>query len=69
VLTTLGDVTGPTRESHNDLKVLDGSIWFWMKAGIGFTLGAGIVTVVSQVLWWLFLANLITGIGRALAHR
>jgi hypothetical protein len=26
--------------------------WFWIKAGIGFTLGAGFVTCVSVVTWW-----------------
>jgi hypothetical protein len=25
--------------------------WFWVKAGMGFTFGAGIVTVTGVVLW------------------
>ena len=25
--------------------------WFWVKAGMGFTIGAGIVTTFGAVLW------------------
>lgn len=30
------------------------SFWFWVKAGIGFTIGAGIVYIAAAILWlWL----------------
>lgn len=29
------------------------SWWFWIKAGMGFTLGAGLVGVVATVMGWM----------------
>lgn len=46
------------RESQPGTPVLTGgfsidslSWWFWVKAGMGFTLGAGAMYVVFGVLW------------------
>jgi hypothetical protein len=44
-------------------------LWFWVRAGAAFTLGAGVVTLIGQILWWLFVANMITGMARVLSHR
>lgn len=44
------------------------SWWFWVKAGMGFTFGAGLVSVVAVTLYWLFLVNVLFGFGR-LMHR
>lgn len=33
------------------------SFWQWMKAGMAFTIGAGVVTIVSAVLWVIFLSG------------
>ena len=41
------------------------SLWFWVKAGIGFAVGAGIVTVTAGVLWFLFWSSLILGLARS----
>jgi hypothetical protein len=45
--------------------VLAGSIsidqltwWFWVKAGIGFALGSGIVYVVANVVWFEILVRM-----------
>lgn len=57
-----------TSESVADVKVLSISFSTWVKAGIAFAIGAGVVDVVAKVLWWLFVANLITGLARALSH-
>lgn len=43
------------------------SIWQWMKAGIGFTLGAGIVWIAAYSLWLLFLVNILLGWARITA--
>lgn len=30
------------------------TFWYWMKAGIAFTMGAGVVSILSAVAWlWL----------------
>jgi len=34
------------------LSIDNMSWWFWIKAGMGFTLGAGIVYVAVQILWF-----------------
>lgn len=44
------------------------SWWFWVKAGMGFTLGAGIVTIVSVMLYWLLLVNIFIGLMRLASH-
>jgi len=43
------------------------SFWLWVKAGMAFTLGAGIVTVVSMLAWWMVgLATMAAIFGRRL---
>ncbi len=32
--------------------------WFWVKAGMGFTLGAGAVYVAFAVVWFLIVSRL-----------
>lgn len=33
------------------------SWWFWMKAGMGFTLGAGIVYATGTIVWLMMLSR------------
>jgi hypothetical protein len=33
------------------LSVDNLSWWFWIKAGIGFTLGAGILSLTAVIVW------------------
>jgi hypothetical protein len=42
--------------------------WFWVKAGMGFTLGAGIVTVSVAIIWSFVWLGGLFALGRALAH-
>ena len=44
------------------------SLWFWIKAGIGFTFGAGVVYVMAYTLWILLLVNVAAGFLRILRH-
>lgn len=55
-------------ESNLDIKFVETPFWFWVKAGIGFTLGAGLVTVAGEIIWWTFLANLAFAVMRALGR-
>lgn len=45
------------------------SWWFWIKAGMGFTLGAGLISVVSIVLYTLFWVNIILYFASGGRHR
>jgi uncharacterized membrane protein len=38
---------------------------YWFKAGIAFTLGAGLVTVLGALLWMMFWFTMLTGFLRA----
>ena len=42
--------------------------WFWIKAGMGFTIGAGIVTVTAAICWGIISLGIITGFLRAVAR-
>jgi hypothetical protein len=42
------------------------SWWFWMKAGMGFTLGAIIVTVTCFIVYTALWLGVLVGIGNAL---
>lgn len=50
------------QQMPNGFEVETPTFWYWMKAGIAFTLGAGIVTVTGIVCWLLlslsFLASM-----------
>lgn len=35
----------------------------WVKAGMAFTLGAGIVTLTAVVIWWMMLAGVLFRLG------
>ena len=40
------------------------SWWFWIKAGMGLTLGAGIVSATAVVLWSMLIGLTLTGFLR-----
>jgi hypothetical protein len=46
----------------NGFEVETPTFWYWMKAGIAFTLGAGIVTFVAVVSWVLVSFTVLAGI-------
>ena len=31
--------------------------WFWVKAGMGFTLGAGVIYIASTILWFYLITQ------------
>lgn len=33
------------------------SVWYWARAGVGFTIGAGGVYVLATAVWWWLLAH------------
>ncbi len=33
------------------LNIITPGLWFWIKAGIGFTLGSGIAAIIGFMLW------------------
>jgi hypothetical protein len=35
--------------------------WFWVKAGMGFTIGAGIVSVSFAIAWTVFWGSIFVG--------
>jgi hypothetical protein len=42
------------QEMPNGFEVETPTFWYWMKAGVAFTLGAGAVTVFATIVWmWL----------------
>ena len=41
---------------------------YWVKAGMAFTLGAGIITVTAAVCWLILSWSLLLGVARALTH-
>lgn len=42
---------GDVRFISEPLRFAAGSWWFWIKAGMGFTVGAGVVGFVGAILW------------------
>lgn len=59
----------PRSSSYSaDVAVSWPDFGYWVKAGIAFSIGAGIVYVVSEVLWLLFLANTAIALFRALGR-
>lgn len=40
------------------------TFWQWVKAGIGFTLGAGLVTVTAAFAWTVFIAGVLRAMFR-----
>lgn len=45
----------------NGFEVETPTFWYWMKAGVAFTLGAGIVTVTFALCWMLVSFGLLAG--------
>lgn len=43
------------------------SWWFWIKAGIGFTIGASTIGVVAGIVGWFLMFALIGG-ASSVAH-
>lgn len=37
--------------------------WFWLKAGMGFTLGAGLVSMIAVAIGWIFTLVVVGGAG------
>jgi len=62
----------PVRESTNprsgDTPASVDVVWptfgYWVKAGVAFTLGAGVVTVTAVLTWWLLMAAMILSSAR-----
>ena len=51
----LSDATTGSSAFVGGISIDNLSWWFWVKAGIGFTLGGGFVTVVSVLVYVRFL--------------
>lgn len=47
----LSDADQPQSLFNGDFSIGNMSWWFWIKAGIGFTLGAGAVYIAASALW------------------
>lgn len=42
------------QQTPNGTEIEMPTFWYWMKAGIAFTLGAGLVSIVGSLAWlWL----------------
>lgn len=42
------------QQMPNGFEIETPSFWYWMKAGIAFTIGAGAVSLTSALVWlWL----------------
>jgi hypothetical protein len=54
-LTLREDTSSPVGFTSG-LRVDDLTWWFWVKAGIGFSTGAAVVTLIGMVLWIKVLA-------------
>jgi hypothetical protein len=52
----------PTLSDRFSLAPL--SWWFWVKAGMGFTLGAGFVSLVALAVWRILLLSALRGLAR-----
>lgn len=53
--------SGPTA-FVGGLSIDNLSFWFWVKAGIGFTLGASTVGVLLVAMTWLFWLTVLGGL-------
>jgi len=52
----------------NGFELETPSFGYWLKAGMAFTLGAGIITVTAAVCWMFVSIAFTTAFLRALAH-
>lgn len=56
------------QQMPNGFEVETPTFWYWMKAGVAFTLGAAIVTVTTVVCWaivsWSLLAGMVSAHAR-----
>lgn len=55
----LHDRTAPQSVFNGGISVDNMSWWFWVKAGMGFTLGAGLVTVCAAMTWFVVSMSLL----------
>jgi hypothetical protein len=56
------------QEMPNGFEVETPTFWYWMKAGMAFTLGAGIVSLSAVLLYSLFLVNILLALARGGRH-
>ena len=54
----LHEPSGSYRPLYGQLGIADLSWWFWVKAGMGFTFGAGVMSVIAVMLYFALLATL-----------
>jgi hypothetical protein len=54
------------QQMPNGFEVEQPSFGYWLKAGMAFTLGGGIVTVTAIVLYAVLWLGVLAGIGSAL---
>jgi len=54
------------QQMPNGYEVEPPSFGYWLKAGMAFTLGGGIVTVTAVVLYGVLWVGVLAGIGSAL---
>lgn len=52
----LSDATTGSSAFVGGISIDNLTWWFWVKAGIGFTLGAGIMTFTAVIVWWTAVA-------------
>lgn len=64
----LHDRSAPQSVFNAGISVDNMSWWFWVKAGMGLAVGAGIVAFISAVLWAVFTFGLVAGVLRAFAR-
>lgn len=50
----------------NGFEIEPPSFGYWVKAGMAFTLGGGIVTIAAVILWAVLGLGVLAGIGAAL---
>lgn len=59
----------PSVTTIEPLKIASQPFWFWVKAGIGFTFGAGLMAFAFMVFWWTVILSGLIGFGALLrAH-
>lgn len=49
------------QQMPNGFEVETPTFWYWMKAGMAFTLGAGAVSLFAAVLGWLMFFGAVGG--------
>jgi len=60
--------TVSVQQMPNGFEIETPTFWYWVKAGMAFTLGAGIVTVSSVLLYYLMIMNLMMAAYRVGRH-